>query len=258
MKSRRIVVTRSAHQASALVTLLEVRGAVPVPYPCIAIEAVKDTEDLDDGIRRTAHGEFDWMVLISANAVLALAKRIEALGIPRSNLARSRIAAIGPGTADAVRSMLGLDVALMPDEYEAEDLAEALSPASSEGSRVFLPQSSIARPVLREMLTGMGADVFAVTAYRTVMGRGGADVPGLLAKKQIDAVTFTSSSTVENFKKRLAAEGGSLGMLESICVACLGRKTSMTAAELGLTVSVSPPENTLARLVSALDDYFTS
>ena len=159
------------------------------------------------------------------------------------------------GTADAVRSTFGLDVALVPSVYEAEDLARALSPA--EGLRFFLPQSVIARPTLREALMKANAVVYAVPAYRTVLGSGGADVPDLLAKRQIEAVTFTSSSTVENFEKRLVSEGGTLRMLDDVCVACLGRKTSATAAELGLAVSVSPTENTLTGLVEALEDYFT-
>lgn len=255
MKSRKIVVTRSNHQAHDLVALLEAREAVPVLYPCIAIEPVTDTRRLDDGIRRVVTGEYDWMVLTSANTVMALSTRLDALGIIASDLAGSRIAAIGPGTADSVRSVLRLEAALVPDAYEAEDLVEALS--VTEGSRVFLPQSAIARPTLREMLTGAGADVHAVAAYRTVMGGGGADVPDMLVKRQIDAVTFTSSSTVENFEQRLAVEGGRLDMLDEVCVACLGRKTSATAEELGLTVSVSPAENTLACLVEALGDYFT-
>lgn len=254
MKSRKIVVTRAAHQAADLEAMLEARGAVPVLYPCIEIEPAGDSPEFDKGIRDVSGGSFDWIVFTSANAVLAVKLRFESLGVDLSSLSGARIAAIGPGTAAAVRSMFGIDAELVPAEYEAEHLAEALSPAA--GARVFLPQSNIARPILREMLSNEGADVVFVPAYKTVLGSGGADVPGLLAAGEVDAVTFTSSSTVDNFAARLKNEGSTLESLGGVCVACLGRKTTKSAVTLGLTVTVSPPENTIESLVSSLDDYF--
>lgn len=254
MKSKKVVVTRAAHQAGELEAMLEARGAVPVLYPCIEIEPAGDSPEFDEGIRGVSSGAFDWIVFTSANAVLAVKLRLESLGVDLASLSGARIAAIGPGTSDAVRSMLGLDTELLPGAYEAEHLAEALSPVA--GARVFLPQSDIARPTLREMLSNEGADVVCVSAYRTVLGSGGADVPGLLAAGEIDAVTFTSSSTVDNFAARLENEGSTLESLVNVCVACLGRKTTKSAVDLGLRVSVSPPENTIESLVSSLDDYF--
>ena len=254
MNSKKVVVTRAAHQAGELEAMLERRGAVPVLYPCLEIAPAGDSPEFDAGIIKVSKGLFDWVVFTSANAVLAVTRRFDLLGVDSASLGGARIAAIGPGTADAVRSMLGLDVELLPGEYEAEHLAEALSPAA--GARVFLPQADIARPILREMLTRAGADVLSVSAYHTVLGSGGADVPGLLAKGKIDAVTFTSSSTVDNFARRLENEGSGLDSVGAVCIACLGRKTTKSAVTLGLSVSVSPPENTLESLISSLDEYF--
>jgi uroporphyrinogen III methyltransferase/synthase len=107
------------------------------------------------------------------------------------------------------------------------------------------------------MLASAGADVVAVAAYDTVLGRGGADVPRLLDKGAVDAITFTSSSTVDNFARRLEHEGSDLGALAGVCVACLGSKTTASAAALGIGVDVTPPENTLESLVSSLDEHFT-
>jgi uroporphyrinogen-III synthase len=254
MTSKKIVVTRAAHQAIELEKMLERRGAVPVPYPCIEIEPEMNSPEFDNGIHGVSRGEFDWIVFTSANAVFAVARRCEMLGVDLASIGEARIAAIGPGTRDAIAAVFGLDVELVPGEYEAEPLAAALAPRP--GTRIFLPQSDIARPVLRATLDAGGADVAAVTAYKTVMGRGGADVPRLLEAGEIDAVTFTSSSTVDNFSRRLTEEGSGIDMVGTTCVACLGRKTTGSALALGLTVHVTPPENTLESLVSSLDEYF--
>jgi len=76
MKSKRVVVTRAAAQARELVRALEDRGAIPVLYPCIAIEAPEDTRDLDYGLKLTVRGEHDWVVLTSANTVSAVAASV--------------------------------------------------------------------------------------------------------------------------------------------------------------------------------------
>jgi uroporphyrinogen-III synthase len=251
MRSRRVVVTRAAHQAAELSTLLEARGAVPVLYPCIAIAPPEDTRELDEGILRASQGGFDAIVVTSANTAFALLSRLLSLGLPPASLGKTRIAAVGPATASAVRSMLGLAAETVPEEYTSESLSLSLSPV--RGDRIFLPQSNIAPSSLRESLARAGADVYTAAAYRTVLGSGGADVPRLLEKKEIDAVTFTSSSCAENFSRRITSEGGALRFLDGVCAACLGAKTADTAAAAGIHVTVVARENTLEGLVAALE-----
>ena len=233
---------------------LENRGAVPVLYPCIAIEQPDDTRDIDYGLKLTVRGEHDWIVFTSANTVTAVARRLDDLGLERSRLSAAKVAAVGPGTAEAVGSELGIEVAVVPPHHEAEGLVEALSGVS--GKRMFLPQSDLARPILADGLTKAGAVVRTAAAYRTVLGRGGADVPVLLFRNAIDAVTFTSSSTVDNFVTRFSREGGDLASLKNVCVACLGAKTTKTAEGHGIGVTITPEENTIDALVGALAAHF--
>jgi uroporphyrinogen-III synthase len=245
-RGKRIVNTRAAHQAAALDALLMARGAEPVAYPCIAIVPPQDTTQIDRALR----SDYDWLVLTSANTVLVLAQRLKALQLRVTG----RVAAVGAATAECAEALLGVRVEVMPEQFIAENLAAALEITS--GTRVLLPESAIARPTLAAMLRERGADVEVIPAYQTVRGSGGADVPRLLQARQIDAITFTSSSTVEHFLGRLEAEGGSREHLQGVGIACIGPQTEKTARACGLDISVTASIHTLEGLVEALEGYF--
>jgi uroporphyrinogen-III synthase len=254
LAGKRIVITRAAHQAGEIENLLRGRGAEPLLYPCIAIVPPDDTSMLDSALHQAAQGNFDWLVLTSANAVLVLAQRLEALKISTDNLKSLSLAAVGPATAEATRNLLKLETAVIPEEYSAEALVYALRP--TPGMRVLLPQADLARPTMAEGLMATGATVTTVIAYHTVRGTGEVDLPALLAKRQVDAITFTSPSTVRNFLERMRAEGGNPDKLRDMIVACIGPSTAKAARELGLTVAVLPAEHTLEGLVEALERHF--
>jgi uroporphyrinogen-III synthase len=248
-----IVNTRAAHQAEGLNTLMRSRGAIPVDYPCIATAPPQDSTLLDTSLVALEGGYFDWLVLTSANTVLALAERLQVLGFGLTGKT-FRTAAIGTATAEAVRAQLGVELFDLPPHYVAESLAEHL-PVET-GTRVLLPESAIARPTLADKLSARGASVSVVDAYQTVCGQGGVDVPRLLAQHQIDALTFTSSSTVTYFLERLHKEGGQQEDALMVCAACIGPKTAATAREYGFKVLTTAAEHTLDGLMEALATYF--
>lgn len=246
LAGKRIVNTRAVHQAAALDALLRAHGAIPLAYPCIAI-APPDDAALDAALRH----QFDLLVLTSVNTVLILQERLAARGVSLNGI---RAACVGTATADAARERLGVEVGLIPDEFSADALAAAL--ALSPGMRVLLPQSEIARPALAAALRARGADVTAVTAYRTVCGRGGVNLVPLLRAGEVDAVAFTSSSTVRCFVERLRDEGGDLQDLTGVAIACIGAQTRQTAEACGLTAAVTPETFSLEDLAGALAGYF--
>lgn len=254
MNGRRVVVTRSPEQAAPLSELLHRHGAEPLLYPCITCAPPADPAALDAVLLQALAGRFDWLVLTSSNTVLALAARLQALGHAPARLGELAVAAVGPVTAATARQHLGAQPRLVPDEFVAEALAVALQPVA--GASVLLPQADLARPVLAEMLHAAGAAVTSVVAYRTVRGQGGIDLPGALGAGQVDAITFTSASTVANFLDRLSAEGGHPGQLHDVCLACLGPITRATAQAHGLRVAVTPATSTLQGLVAGLAAYF--
>ena len=257
LHGKRVVVTRAADQAGELVDLLRDHGADPLSYPCIAIAPPADTAPLDDALRRLAAGKFDWLVLTSRNTVTVLAGRLADLGLDTAAAHPVCVAAVGEATAAAAERELGLKVDLMPAEFVAEALSSAMRARLHPGDRVLLCQADIARPVLARELTAAGAGVTAVAAYRTVMGSGGVNLPALLAEHSVDAMTFTSSSTVRNLLQRLRDEGGERADLDGVCLACLGPITAATAREQGLSVLVAPETHTLPALVEALETYFS-
>jgi uroporphyrinogen-III synthase len=253
LAGKRIVNTRAAHQAAEFSALLRQHGATPVEYPCIEIAPPEDISTLDAALHELAAGRFDWLVLTSVNTVLAIGQRLAAMELSLDSAAFQTVV-VGPATAHAARQ-IGLDPVGLPDEYTSDALAAAIPNAS--GARMLLPASALARTALAETLTARGAHVVAVCAYRTVRGRGGEDVPRLLAQGQIDAIAFTSSSTVKFFIERLQYENGALEDALPLCAACIGGPTAATAREQGFTRVVLPPRQTTADLIGALNACFS-
>ncbi len=255
LTGKHIVNTRAIHQAAEFDDLIRARGATPIPYPCIAIKPPEDTTLLDAALKKLVEGYFDWLVLTSVNTVWSIAQRLQELNLTLADQQNFKTAAIGSSTQAAAEAILNLNVALTPDEFIAESLAEAV--LRREGQRIFLPTSSIARPTLVQRLADGDTEVCLVDAYQTVRGQGGADVPGLINKANIHAITFTSSSTVQFFIERLQDEGESMKVhLKDLCIACIGPKTSKTAEEFGLKITVEATPYTLEGLLDSLDEYF--
>jgi uroporphyrinogen-III synthase len=247
-------VTQTAHQAPELAALLQAQGAVPLLYPCIAIEPPPDMRELDAALRAAAAGQYDWIVLTSANTVRVLAERAQALGLLPAMWAGVRLAAIGATTNEAANVLMGRSADLVPDESVAEGLANALFGVVQRGQCILLPQADIARPVLAQSLAAAGLDVTPLAAYHTAIGRGGVNLPAQLAT--VDTITFTSSSTVRNLLRRLADEGGDRALLNRTCLATIGPVTAETLRVEALTPTVVAQEQSLEGLVAALVEYW--
>lgn len=249
-----MVNTRSPKQAPQLDALLKERGAHPVSYPCIDIAPPLDPTPLGEAVRKVTSGGFEWLVFTSTNAVEAVDDLMHRLDIPAADLSGVSVAAVGPGTAAVMRDRLGIDADLIPEEYVAESLAEQL--LARHAQHVLVPQADRARDTLVRILSAADVDVTTVTAYRTVPGTGGDDVPFLLRSGRIDAVVFASPSAVKNMAARFAQEDGAWDDLNEICVACIGPVTAQAAHRLGLQVRVEPGDHTIPGLVEDLERYY--
>ncbi len=249
----RVAITRAPHQAEKQRKLLEARGAQVYRYPTIAIVPPQDVRPLDAALQKAAAGDFDWLVLTSVNTIDMLAERMAALQMKPDALAGLKVATVGSVTAEAAQNRLGVTVDLVPETYTTDSLAAALQ---TPNARVLLPHSAIARPGLQESLRDVGAKVTTVDAYRNIVAKGGDPLPTLLWEGQIDAITFTSASTVSYFSKRLRAERGTLDMLDDVVVACIGPVTAEAARKCELRVSVVPERHTIDDMVDALASHF--
>ena len=248
LAGKSIVVTRALHQAPPFEAMIREWGAIPLRFPCIAIEPSPYPRHMEDCLRRLQ--EFDWLLLTSANTVRALA---ECLAYSRIGLAEIpvRIAAAGPATADAARRQLSCEINHVPAEYGAAQLARSLPLAA--GTRILLPQSDRAAASTAEALRSRGAKVTPVVAYRTVKGEGGVDLPALMERGEIDALSFTSPSAVAFFRKRCPSpEARELPAL------CIGAATAAAAREHGFQRVIKPAQPTLGGMLAALADCFAS
>jgi uroporphyrinogen III methyltransferase/synthase len=254
LQGKTIVVTRAPHQADALALLLAETEAIPVFYPCVDIAPPDDSAPFDAALRAVSANEFNWLALTSANAAWAIARRLAELGLPLTTLAGMRLAAVGPATAAAARTVLGLDAEIIPDEFSSAALAPVITvPAEA---RILLPVSSLAETTLANTLRSQGASVTCVVAYKTVIGTGGVDLPLFLRRGEVDAITLTSSSAATNLGRRVVDDGGDDTVLRQVPVGCIGERTAETARGLGLDVVAVPGKQTLVGLVTSLEDYF--
>ncbi|MGH8982779.1 MAG: uroporphyrinogen-III C-methyltransferase [Acidimicrobiia bacterium] len=236
---KRVVVTRAREQASSLRARLERLGAEVVELPAIEIEPIDvSVPDLD---------AYAWVVLTSANGVAALFDRgLGPSGRDARALAGVRVAAIGPGTAAALADR-GIRADLVPERFVAEALLDAFPPPSGAGARVLLARAEQARDVLPHGLAEKGYAVDLLATYRTVTATPDADVVEQVRRGDVDAITFTSSSTVTNLCDLLGAVPDPQPLVASI-----GPVTSKTAFERGMRVDVEAEEHTIDGLVVAL------
>ena len=255
---KRIVVTRSIEQAGELIEMLEERGAAAIPAPSIRVAPPQDTDALQRACSEA--GTYDWIVFTSGNAVDYFMDCLLAISDVR-DLKGVRICTIGPSTS-ARLARYGIRVDLTPPEFRAEAVVEALKATGTvKGRRFLLPRADIARDLLADELRNAGADVDDVAAYRTLPATperdGGLDIYRMLLDRQIDAVIFTSASTVKNFVAMLGAEQA-VDLLASTVVASIGPVTAEAAQQLGIRTSVMPARYTIPDLVDALVEHFMS
>lgn len=251
---RSVVVGRTPGQASGLAARLRALGAETVEVPLISIEA-------GDEITSTMVAAARWIAVTSTNAVDALFAST-AVRDARS-LAGASVAAVGPGTAAALAAH-GVIADLVASPSNADGLVAAFpapsasSPARSsavDGSppprtRVLLPQSSLARPILADGLRAKGWEVEVVTAYRTEPAEVGEADRDRIARAH--AIALTSSSTA-----RSAVDALGVDRMPGIVVS-IGPSTTETAESLGLSVSVTADRHDLDGLVTAVQRALTT
>jgi len=243
---KRVLVTRSRTQAGTLSALLTAHGAEAVELPTIAVKPLSDTSALDVALAELTG--FDWVVLTSTNGVDAVFGRLEAAGRDARAFSQTRVAAIGPATAAAL-SDRGIVADLMPAAYTTRSVANSFASLEIRGARILLPRADIAPPTLPDGLRQMGALVTEISAYHTAVPEDASVAAReTLASGTIDAVTFTSSSTVRNLVSML--RGAEL--INRSKVVSIGPVTSKTATELGVRVDKEAAEHTVPGVANAV------
>lgn len=242
---KRILVTRAREQASEFSRMLRELGAEPIEFPVIRIAPLDDYRALDDALTR----KYDWIIFTSVNGVAAVWQRVQAVGRDARLLAGARLCAIGPATAEQLAAH-GLRADFVPREYVAEGIVRDIG--DGNGKHILLPRADIARENLARDLRERGAIVDEVVAYRTVIidasDPTAKPIRAMLAANAIDAIAFTSSSTVRGFVNAIPFPISNLPSR----IVCIGPITAQTARDLGLRVDVIAQEYTLEGLTQAL------
>lgn len=250
---RRYVVTRSREQASRLSSELRSLGAEVWELPAIRIEALP----LGPAMRRAmaALPRTDWLVFTSANGVEHFFARLFETGLDARSLNGCRVAAVGQATAEALATR-GLKADLVPASYDAEHLLQALLPKLARKGRrraVLLARAAVGRAVLVEGLRKVGVACVDLALYRSVAVTPGpkGDLEDAIAAGEVDGITFTSSSTVDQFKALFSASRWK-DLAPKVRGLCLGPITRKTAEAAGIRVALEAPQALIPSLLEAL------
>lgn len=258
LRGKRVVVTRARAQASALADRLAARGAIPILFPTIEIAPLDDGGALERALRSIQ--SYHWVAFTSANAVATVFERWPGQAF---DLGPCRAVAVGPATAGALAKH-GLPVEYVPEEYVATAIVDGLGDVA--GKWVLLPRAEAAREGLADELGRRGAVVHEIAVYRTLPAE--PDLAGLAEMRRgVDAIIFTSGSTVRNFLTLLGQSGGDEGSPAARpwiqdgggdwpVIACIGPVTADAARDHGLPVHVVPASYTTEGLVQALEQHF--
>lgn len=248
---KRVLVTRSRSQASRLLALLEQSGAKAVELPTIEIGPLDDYAQFDRVLARIS--DYQWVIFASVNAVEAVFERLALMGKDARSFGTPNVGAIGPATAAALATR-GIRAEFVPSRPVSEAVLKELSDRKWKDLSVLLPAADIGRDELQKGLTGWGAKVERLVAYKNLPVSRGNQLAREALSNGVDAVTFTSSSTVRNLVKML---DGDTAALNACLIACIGPVTAGTARDLGLRVDLEAEEHTVDGLVDALTDYFS-
>jgi len=255
----KILITRPRSQADSFADALTNAGFEPVFFPVIEIQPFEENVALDRAIEKL--NCYDWIVFTSVNGVDAFfthvefatesqshGEKIDSLFL-RDSVARIRVAAIGPKTAQSLESR-GVTLDFVPEEYVAEAILPGLG--DLRGRWVLLPRAEIARKALPEAIVAAGGVAHEIAVYQTLPAK--PDPEGLAALKSgVDAVTFTSPSTVENFVEIIRREGlNPLQLPGDPLIACIGPITQKAAQEAGFSDTVVAEEYTTEGIVTLL------
>lgn len=248
-----VVITRPREQAEEFADLLHRQGAKVIHFPTIKIVPVAAGQELDRAIANVE--TYQWLIFTSANGARIFFQRFRELGRDIRDLKGVHICTIGPATAQVVEER-GIKVGLIPASFVAEGVVEAFQSRGIAGQRILLPRAEVARDVIPEGLTQLGAQVEVVNAYRTVSSQVESDgLKELINRGKVDVLTFTSPSIFRNFREIMGAD---FHFPAGIRIACIGPVTAAAVEKAGIKIDIMPERYTIPGLVEAMVDFFNN
>lgn len=249
---KRIVVTRARAQASGFAELLESYGAHTIQFPTIEIQPISDNLALDKAI--TCLSDYDWVIFTSVNAVEIFYSQLRENSADVRSFGKAQICAVGPKTVEALNG-IGILPDFVPSQSRAVAIADEMENLAEKN--VLLPCAKIAPDDLPNGLRENGAIVHTIPIYNTVKteGKGRENLEKGIIDGDIDMVTFTSSSTVDNFVGMFDQHRPE-DLLAKVRIAVIGPSTAEAAKRCGLKVDVMPSEASVEALAQEIVRFF--
>lgn len=243
---RKILVPRAMHQAKATVQAIRERGARAIVAPAIEIGPTQAQEETCQTLERM--GAFDWVIFTSENGVQRTFDLLSRLGKDARALGASRVAAIGPKTAQAL-SRRGIAPDVVAEEYVAEGLLASLEPHLASAQSVLILRAEQARDVIPKELERRGIRVTVAPVYRTTHVTGSARQELIAAFHASDTLLFTSSSIAESV---IDVVGTDASLWAGKIVLSIGPVTSATLSARGIQVTVQASSYTVEGALDAM------
>lgn len=250
---KKIIVTRMKEKAGALSSKLQALGAQVIELPVIEIQPAEYFGPMDRAIRRI--GDFDWLIFTSTYGVEAFFERLLRHHKKDARiLNKAKIAVVGPESAKALERY-GPRADLFPKRFETAGLVAEFKNRfkNLNGKKILLLRAQIAPPALELALGALGAEVTRVTAYQTLLSKKTSPQVNDALKSAANFVTFTSSSTVENFV-RIIGLPQVRKLAKLMKFASIGPVTSKTLRHYGLRPACQAKIFTVDGLVQCLRD----
>lgn len=256
LSGKRILITRAPEQAKPFSEKLKQLGGIPIEIPLISIEPASITDSCKDSLLHMS--EFEWLIFTSVNGVKCFFHILKELHIDISTIAQQpKIAVVGKKTLHELTKR-GLRAEIVPENFVAEDLIDIFKRINIAGKRVLIAKGNLARTILPNELRRLGAVVEDYVVYNTIQtDKHREKLLEVLHTKEIDVITFTSSSTVKNFVSLLSGHNMDI-MLRGIIVACIGPITEKTAKDYGIYPTIVANTYTTDGLIDSIAHYFNA
>ncbi|MDQ0244637.1 uroporphyrinogen-III synthase [Bacillus fengqiuensis] len=250
---KKILVTRGTKQSSPFSQLIEAQGGIPIESPLLSFKLIDDKEHME-----ALHDlrSFQWLIFTSQNGISFFLELLEKCHINREILNKLNIAVVGKKTELELKKH-GLEAKVVPKEYVAENLLDSLLPCLHPGEKILIVRGNLARTVIKEGLMDKGYEAEELTVYETVPNhRAKQSLRELLMNGQLDAITFTSSSTVTFFME-MVKDLPWQSLLKDCLIVCIGPITAETADSFGIKEYLVPPEYTINGMIDVLIHHFS-
>jgi uroporphyrinogen-III synthase len=250
LSGKKILVTRASHQAEEFVRLIEQSGGTAILFPTIEVVATDSWEQCDVAIDNLYM--YNGLIFTSANGVEFFFQRFNERRCDRTTLTSKKIFVVGEKTGQTVERQ-GLMVTAMPEQFTAADLAKTIDHEDLHGKTFLFPRGNLGKDILQDTLKLLGANVDAVTVYRTRPPKQ-QDVEKIkreLFDGNIDVVTFMSPSTVKNFVALFSIDEQKL-IDGKTRIAVIGPVTAAAVKETALEVDCIAKESTIESLLQSI------